>query len=309
MTLRIVVGDHAVTGTLATYLPGAAISVQDEPELIGSFRAMVRGLSFDVCEMALTTYLCARAHGRRFSAIPVFPVRRFHHGAIVGLPEVVAAGPGALGGRRVGVSRGYTVTTGVWARGILEDEHGLDPATVTWVRSGDEHVAEVRLPANVVDLEPGADLAAELLAGRLAAVVGGRVEGPGIAPLVPDPAAAALAALDRRGLFPINHCVVVRDELLEERPSLAAELAEAFAAAKADYLERLNAGTLDPVTPDDATYAAVRERAGADPVPYGLEANRATLERLVDHALSQKILETRPQLSSLFAPGSLDREA
>ena len=92
--------------------------------------------------MAITTYICAKAHGKPMTAIPVFLVRAFHHGAILVNTKAGIRSPKDLEGKRVGVNRGYTVTTGVWARGILQDEYGVDLDKVTWVLSGDEHVAE-----------------------------------------------------------------------------------------------------------------------------------------------------------------------
>src|SRR5215471_4647187 len=112
--------------------------------LIDAFRRMVRGLEFDICEMAITTYICAKAHGKRMTAVPVFIVRAFHHGAILVNTKSGITRPKDLEGKRVGVNRGYTVTTGVWARSILQDEHGVDLKKITWVLSGDEHVAEYR---------------------------------------------------------------------------------------------------------------------------------------------------------------------
>ena len=106
---------------------------------------MVRGNEFDICEMAITTYLCAKAHGKPMTAVPIFPVRAFHHGAILASSRI-GTEPKDLEGSKVGVNRGYTVTTGVWARGILQDEHGVDLSKITWVLSGDEHVAEYRPP-------------------------------------------------------------------------------------------------------------------------------------------------------------------
>ena len=153
--------------------PGYSFEFAEMPILQG-FRRMVRGLEFDVCEMAFTTYLCAKAYGKPFTALPVFLVRAFHHGAIVRSASASAAArePKDLEGKEVGINRGYTVTTGVWARGILQDEHGVDPGRVTWVRSGDEHVAEYRPPANVRPLEPGQDLADLVESGELAAGIG-----------------------------------------------------------------------------------------------------------------------------------------
>ena len=94
--------------------------------LIDAFRRMVRGLEFDISEMALTTYLAAREHGKRFTALPIFLVRAFHHGAIVVNTKSGIRTPKDLEGKRVGVARGYTVTTGVWARSVLQHEHGVD---------------------------------------------------------------------------------------------------------------------------------------------------------------------------------------
>ena len=125
------------------------LEFEEVPVLVQAFRRMVRGLEFDVCEMAITTYLTAKAHGVAFTAIPVFLVRGFHHGAMVRPAERPELRPKDLAGRRVGVNRGYTVTTGVWARAILRDEYGLDLDSVTWVPSGDEHVAAYVPPPNV----------------------------------------------------------------------------------------------------------------------------------------------------------------
>src|SRR5437899_4699086 len=141
---------------------------EDVPVIIRAFRRMVRGLEFDISEMAMTTYICARAHGKRFTAIPVFPMRAFHHGAILYNTKSDIRSPKDLEGRRVGVNRGYTVTTGLWARSILQHEYGVDLRKITWVRSGDEHVAEYQPPSNVVAIEAGKTLGGLLLAGEIA---------------------------------------------------------------------------------------------------------------------------------------------
>jgi 4,5-dihydroxyphthalate decarboxylase len=272
--------------------------------LIRAFRRMVRELEFDVCELAITTYLCAKEHGKRFTALPIFLVRGFHHGAIVAR---AAGDPKELEGERVGVNRGYTVTTGVWVRGILADEYGVDLDKVTWVLSGDEHVAEYRPPANVVRAEPGEDLGQMVAAGELAAAIG--VEQEGLVPLIPDAAEAGFEALRRHGHYPINHLVVVKDELLEANPELAGAVFAAFAEAKNLYVQRLRDEALEASTPADRMYERVMAITGGDPLPYGLEPNRSTLEQLVDHAVSQKILRGRPALEALFAEGTVGREA
>src|SRR5271170_3973076 len=127
---------------------GFAFAFEEVDPLIAAFRRMVRGLEFDCCEMAITTYICARAHGKRMTALPIFLVRAFHHGAILVNRKAGIASPRDLVGKKIGVNRGYTVTTGVWARGVLEKEYGVDLSKITWVLSGDEHVAEYRPPAN-----------------------------------------------------------------------------------------------------------------------------------------------------------------
>lgn len=284
---------------------GVSLAFEEVPVLPQAFRRMVRGLEFDVSEMALTTYLVAKAHGARFTALPVFLVRGFHHGAVQADPAVGFA-PGDLAGRKVGVNRGYTVTTGVWARGVLQDEHAVDLSRVTWVLSGDEHVQSYRPPANVEPAPPGATLAQLLADGELAAVVGADLDGPGVGPLLTDPEAAGYAALLDRGHYPINHLVVVRDELLAEHPDLGARLFDAFARSKAQYVEQLRAGTVDAPTATDRMHARVMELTGADPLPYGIEPNRVVLEELLRHAVDQSILAEPVDLEQLFAPGTRD---
>ncbi|MFP5071316.1 hypothetical protein ACLFMI_16860 [Pseudonocardia nantongensis] len=281
----------------------AALDFVEVSPLPRGFRRMVRDLEFDVAEMAVTTYLVARAHGVPFTALPVFPVRGFHHGAIQ-----VAAGSGIrpqdLAGRRVGVNRGYTVTTGVWARGVLDREYGLDLDGITWVCSDAEHVERYRAPSNVVAAGPDADLGAMLAAGELAAVIGAGLTGPGVAPLVPDPQAAAVAALHRDGFHPVNHLVVVRDELLADHPGLAEDLFAAFAEAKRRYVADLAAGAVTDPDATDRLNAVVARETGADPLPYGIEPNRAVLERLAELARDQHILAERPDVDGLFAAGT-----
>jgi 4,5-dihydroxyphthalate decarboxylase len=259
---------------------GVELEFVEVDPLIKAFRQMVRERAYDVTEMAFTTYLVAKEHGKRFTALPIFLVRGFHHGAIVA-PE--PRPPESLQGSRVGVNRGYTVTTGVWARGVLADEHGVDLDSIEWVLSGDEHVEEYEPPPNVVSAE-GRDLAEMLREGELSAAIG--VDG--IEPLIPDAREAGFRALSERGHYPINHLVVVKDELLEDAPAIY----DAFVRAKDAYLE---SGELDSM------HARVAEITGGDPLPYGVEANRATIDELIDHALRQKILRERPDVDALFA--------
>jgi 4,5-dihydroxyphthalate decarboxylase len=279
---------------------------EDVPVLVDAFRRMVRGLEFDVCEMAMTTYLCAKAHGKPFTALPIFLVRGFHHGAIVSSPAAGIRDPKDLEGRKVGVNRGYTVTTGVWARGVLQDEYGVDLSKVTWVLSGDEHVAEYHPPANVVPMQPGRRLADLVPAGELAAAIGVQPSSADLVPLIPDAAEAGFAALRRRGHYPINHLVVVRDDLLAAHPELATDVFEAFTEAKNLYVDRLRRDAIEAPTPTDLMYRRVMEITGADPLPYGIAPNRAVIEELIEHATSQGILDRRPAVESLFAESTRD---
>ena len=277
---------------------GCTLTFADEPVLVKGFRKMVRGLEYDVAELALTTYLTAKEHGAPFTAIPVPLVRDFHHAATQVLADGRISEPADLTGRQVGVNRGYTVTTGVWGRAELAAA-GLDLSTVTWVRSGDEHVAAYVPPGNVQQAPEGVELAELLLDGDLDAVVGAGIEHPDVVPLL-----ASSPAWEQRRIFPINHLVVVRDDVVAEHPGLATALFDAFAAAKASYIEQLREGLDD--SPQDRRLRKVMDHPGADPLPYGVEPNRAVLEELVGHALAQGILTRRVDLDSVFVAETLD---
>jgi 4,5-dihydroxyphthalate decarboxylase len=276
-----------------------AFDFVEVPVLIDGFRRMVRGNEFDICEMAITTYICAKAHGKPMTAVPVFLVRAFHHGAILVNTRAGIRTPKDLEGHKVGVNRGYTVTTGLWARSILQDEHGVNLRKITWVLSGDEHVAEYRPPANVVPIEPGHKMADMLASGALAAAIGVEVDHPDVKPLIPDALDAGLAALRRRGHYPINHTVVIRDELLAAHGDLAADVFNAFAEAKRLYVERLKAGQLEKPTAVDHMRRRVMEIIG-DPLPYGIAPNRLVLEELVRHCRTQGIIAKPVTVEKLF---------
>jgi 4,5-dihydroxyphthalate decarboxylase len=271
---------------------------EEVPVIINAFRRMVRSQDFDICELAMTTYLCARAFGKPFTAIPVFPMRAFHHGAIVCNRNAGVKTPKDLEGKKVGVNRGYTVTTGLWARSILQHEHGVDLRKVTWVLSGDEHVAEYRPPANVVPIEAGKKLEALLASGEIAAAIGVQVDSPDVAPLIPNAKEAGFDALRTRGLYPINHTVVVRNDVLDANPDLASDLFRVFADAKRAYVERLKAGRTDAADP---VHLRVMEMIG-DPLPYGVEPNRRNLEAVVQYCVEQGILPRPAAVEELFAP-------
>jgi 4,5-dihydroxyphthalate decarboxylase len=268
--------------------------------LIDAFRRMVRGLEFDVCEMALTTYICARAYGKRFTALPIFLVRAFHHGAIVHNTKAGIRSPKDLEGKRVGVNRGYTVTTGLWARSILQHQYGVDLSTITWVLSGDEHVAEYQPPANVVPIEKGKKMEDLLASGELVAAVGVDSKHPDVQPLVPNAQEAGFEALRRTGHYPINHLIVVKDEILEANPGLARDIFNAFAEAKRVYLDR---GPIEDI------HKRVMEITGGDPLPYGIEPNRQVLEEIIRSAVEQRVITRAVTVKELFASGTHDLTA
>lgn len=281
---------------------GFDFEFEEVPKIIQAFRRMVRGSEFDISEMAITTYLCARAHGKEFTALPIFLVRAFHHGAILANTRLGISSPADLEGRKVGVNRGYTVTTGVWARSILQNEHGVDLSKVTWVLSGDEHVAEFQPPANVVPMQPGRTLEEMLVAGEIAAAIGVEVDHPDVGPLIPDARQAGFEALRQHGHYPINHTLVVRNALLEANPGLAQDIFDTFAEAKRRYVERLARTPADELTKADQTYKRVMQITDADPLPYGLEANRPMIEAVIRHATDQGILKRPFTVEELFVP-------
>lgn len=271
--------------------------------LIDAFRRMVRTSEFDICEMAITTYICARAHGKRITALPIFLMRAFHHGAIICNTKSGIVSPRDLEGKRVGVNRGYTVTTGLWARYILQHQYGVDLNKVNWVISGDEHVLEYRPPSNVSSLDKKEKLADMVTSGELVAAIGVEVDHPDVKPLIPNADAAAFKALTERGHYPINHTVVVRDELLSYHPELAADIVDAFTKAKDLYVKRLISQSIDRPTKVDEMYKQVINITGRDPLPYGVTPNRQILEQIVQAAVEQKIIDKSIALEDLFANG------
>ena len=287
--------------------PGIQFEHLEITPIIAAFRRMCRGLEFDVCEMAITTYLTARAYNKPFTALPIFVLRQFHHSPIVYNVKSGVASPKDLEGKRVGV-RAYTVTTGVWARGILATEYGVDLSKVTWVLNDEEHVQEYHkdYPANVV-YQAGANLGAMVASGELAAAIGaGRVDSPDVKPLIPNAREAEAAWYQKTGLYPINHTVVVKDSLLQADPTLAPRLFNAFKEAKTAFLQQLSAGAT--LSSEAQALAQRRSLVGDDPLPYGLARNRKTIEAVIQFAQDQKILPRKVSPEELFASNTLDLE-
>jgi 4,5-dihydroxyphthalate decarboxylase len=307
-TVTRIQGNNAALkdGTVAPV--GFRFDFEEVPVLVHAFRRMVRELEFDVCEMALTTYLCAREHGVRFTALPIFLVRAFHHGAIVHNLKFGVRNPKELEGKRVGVNRGYTVTTGVWARAILQEEYGVDLSKITWVLSGDEHVEDYAPPPNVVPVEPGKTIEQMLGTGELAAAINIKTDDANVEPLIPNALEAGFAAFESRGHYPINHLIAVRDEVLDAHPGVAAAVFNAFAESKNLYVERLREGRIQNPTSVDQLHMRMLDIA-SDPLPYGITPNRQVLENLIAHATTQGILRKPTEIESVFAPSTLELTA
>jgi len=288
-------------GTVA--VPGVQFEHIEISPIINAFRRMCRTLDFDFCEMAITTYLTAKAHAKPFTALPIFVLRQFSHSAIVYNVKAGVQSPKDLEGKKVGV-RAYTVTTGVWARGILATEYGVDLDKITWVVVDEEHVQEYRKPANVLE-RPGANLGKMVADGEIAAAIGvGKVDSPDIKPLIPDAAAAEAAWYRKTGIYPINHMVVIKDTVLQADPSLAPRLFAGFQAAKAQFLAQLSAGVELPA--EAQALANRRKLVGDDPFPNGVALNRKALEAIVRFAHEQKILPHPVKPEEMFAANTLD---
>ncbi len=266
------------------------------------FRRMVRGLEFDVAEMALATYFCSRAHGKRFTGIPIFLTRDFYHGALMYNRRSGIETPKDLEGRKVGV-RSYTFTPGVWTRGILQTEYGVDLNAVTWVLSGDEHVEEYVAPSNVVS-SPNNDLGAMLLSREIdAAISPGPVDSPDIQPLFPESQKADDAWHRKTGVYPISHLLVAKDATLESNDGLTSELFDLFNEAKSQYLCSLLSG--DATAPMDRALLKMAEIVGDDPIPYGYESSRKTLETFIGFNVEQGIIPKAVDPEEMFRPETL----
>ena len=200
-----------------------------------AFAPMVREARFDVCEMAIATFLQAKAYGKPLVLLPVTAAARFQEGALLcRAADGTIRGPADLTGRRVGV-RAYSQTTGLWLRGTLAEEFGVRPDAVRWVTFEDAHVAEYQDPSWAERAPPGSDMIAMLHAGELDAVIVGNdpPDDPRLRAAFPDPAAASEAFWRKHGFVPVNHLVTVRRELAESRADLLAELLRLFRDAKA----------------------------------------------------------------------------
>jgi 4,5-dihydroxyphthalate decarboxylase len=316
LPLKIAVADYPNTVAVKSGsipIEGVAAEFVNVVPQIAAFRRMVRNVEFDVCELAPTTYIIARAFGAPFVALPIILMRRFHHGGLLVRPDSGIREPKHLEGKRVGV-RAYSVTTGVWTRGILTDEFGLDCSKVGWVVDDEEHVTALKLPPNVTHAPDGRSLAAMMADGALQAGFDGNAGiGRAGAPTAgwdktpapttnhPDlferPEALEIEWFKRTGIYPMHGTIVVKDSVLAEHPWVARSLYDAFDRAKNDWLARLASGEAD--TPADRKYRRIAETVG-DPLPNGMAPNLPTVRALESYAFRQGLIPKRMPIADLF---------
>jgi 4,5-dihydroxyphthalate decarboxylase len=243
------------------------------------FKQIVRDAKYDFAELAIVTYLQAKAAGKPYILLPAVLVSRGQHHTIAYNAERGPLKPSDLAGKRVGV-RAYTVTTGTWVRGILAEDYGVDLDKVEWITFEDPHVAEYVDPKAIKRAPPGKELVQMLLDGELdAAVVGDKLSDPRLKHLIPDAEGAASKWAQRHGGVPINHMAVVRTELSKSRPDVVKELFRLLVASK----------------------QAAKPGAGAlEPLRFGVEACRPTLEVIIDYCARQGLIPRKLAVDELF---------
>lgn len=309
--LTVACGDYDINHALATggaTARGLSLTVlrMPSPE---RHRRMARHREFDVCELSMATYLAILGTGdRSLVAIPAFPHRRFRHGFIFVAERADIATPADLNGRRVGL-RTWQTTAGLWARGILQDEHGVDLQSIEWVTQDAEDVPMEpdRVPG-LRRVPEGGSVVGMLRAGDLDALIypEAPVGVPGIRRLFADSRAAEIAYYQRTGIFPIMHTVVVRRELVDEMPWMPREVLEAFRRSKQIAFEAMR----DPRRVSLAWWREALEQQeevlGPDPWAYDYERNRAALETIVRYAHEQGMLPEPLPARDLFVPSTLE---
>jgi 4,5-dihydroxyphthalate decarboxylase len=290
ITLRTNLADYPVTMAMKDGRVTSDIVTLDYcgPETAhNGFKAMLRENRFDVGELAIVTYLQAKAYGKPFVALPAPISGRFQHHCAGFNRELGHVDPKDIEGKRVGV-RTYAQTTGLWIRGILQHEYGVDLDKVTWCTVGEGHLAEYADPANCERLPKGSDIGQMMLDGELTATLQGidLPKNPRVERLVPDPHQKARDWYAREGVVPINHLFVVHADIAKDRPDIVREIFRMIRDSRA----LTEGGVPDPFP------------------PLGFEANRKGIQLAVDWAYEQKIIPRRLSLDELFddVTGSLE---
>jgi 4,5-dihydroxyphthalate decarboxylase len=271
--LNIAIGDYPHTQALKDGRVRSDLFALDFAQISPinrAFAPMARERRFDVSEMAIATFLQAKAYGVGLTLLPIAVVARFQESALLRLRDSDIADPADLAGRRVGV-RAYSQTTGLWLRGLLADDFGVAPGDVRWVTFEDAHVRDYRDPPFVARAAPGKDMLTMLRGRELDAVIVGNdvPDDPAFCTVFPDPSAAAEAFWARCGFVPINHMIVIRSDIAAQGPEIARELCRMFAASKA-------AGQLPP--------------DGRDRAPIGRAAVAPSVALALHYAATQGLL-------------------
>ena len=243
------------------------------------FKDMLRRNAYDAGELAIVTYLQAKIYGKPWTLLPVPIHGRFQHHCIGYNIDYGALQPKDIEGRKVGV-RTYAQTTGLWVRGILQHEYGVDLDKVTWLTIDESHLEEYHDPANCRQLPKGSRIDQMMLSGELAAAILGvdMPKDPRVRTLIPEPHAAAQEWYRRENVIPINHLFVVHQDLSKRRPDVVREIYRLLAESRAQA--------------PAAVVAALP--------PLGFEANRKGIAMAIDWAFEQKIIPRRLSVEELF---------
>lgn len=278
--LRTAIGRHAYVEPLrdgrvtSDLLQLDFVDIEPLPK---AFRAFVNGADLDVSELAVVTYLLARDRGRPIQGIAIPLWSRLPHTNLICPTDSGIASPSDLNGRTVGV-RAYAQTSGVWVRGILAHEYGVDLDSICWGTMEDAHLPEFVDPPNSRRYPATPPLRELMLTGEFAAIMGERTVDPsGIRTVIPDATAQAREWIARTGIEPINHILAVRDELVHHYPWLPAELARMFNLAR-----------------------SLTEGGDTMPPPYGLAHNERSLQRCFDYAYEQAVVPMHYSADELF---------
>jgi 4,5-dihydroxyphthalate decarboxylase len=283
------------------------------------FRAM-RHAEFDVCELSLSSFSVRTARGDNpYVGVPVFPSRAFRHTSIYIRTDRGIARPEDMRGRRIGVPE-YQLTANVWARAILDDDHGVTASDITWVRAGLNQAGRVEKVA--LDLPPGiriedapsdTTLSAMLARGEIDGVIAPRPPAgfgtdPNVGWLFADPIAAGCDYFRRTGIFPIMHLLGLRRSIAEQHPWLPGALYKAFETSKNLALERLADDSASKATLPfvEVHVMRMRELMGQDYWPYGVAPNRHGLETFLRHHHRQGMSARRLEVEELFHPATLE---
>jgi 4,5-dihydroxyphthalate decarboxylase len=282
------------------------------------FRAF-RNAEFDICELSLSSFTVKTAQGDcPYVGVPAFVSRAFRHTSIYVRTDRIKK-PADLKGKKVGVPE-YQLTANVWARAILQDDHGVKPSDIHWIRGGIEDAdrpekISIKLPADVKldDAPKGKSISALLAEGAIDGFIAPRPPSlpkntPNVGWLFSDPVAAATDYFKRTGIFPIMHLVGVRRTLADKHPWLPGAVFKAFAQAKAVALAQLSDTSATKVTLPFVEERLTEARAlmGEDFWPYGVAANRKTLETFLKHHHSQGLSSRLVKVEELFHPGTLE---